>query len=257
MSLNNYHTHTCFCDGKDSPEDLVLEAIRLGCGELGFSGHSYLPVDDSCMSPEGTERYKAEIRRLQEKYRGKLRILLGVEQDCYSPAPVDGYDYVIGSVHYVLKDGVYLSVDVSEELQRQAVREHYAGDWYAFVEDYYSLVGRVRETTACDVVGHFDLVTKFNENGRLFDTGHPRYRKAVWEALDRLCGGGLIFEINTGVMTRSRRSTPYPEDFILTELRKRDIPLILSSDCHDKRFLLYGLAEQKARVPEAREKLFE
>ena len=32
--MNNYHTHTRYCDGKDSPEELVLEAIALGCYAL-------------------------------------------------------------------------------------------------------------------------------------------------------------------------------------------------------------------------------
>ena len=67
MAFSNYHTHSTFCDGKDTPEETVLEAIRLGCPELGFSGHSYTSFDDCCMSPEGTERYRAEIRRLRAR----------------------------------------------------------------------------------------------------------------------------------------------------------------------------------------------
>ena len=42
MMFSNYHTHTAYCDGADTPEELVLEAIRLGCPEIGFSGHSHL-----------------------------------------------------------------------------------------------------------------------------------------------------------------------------------------------------------------------
>ena len=91
--FSNFHTHTCLCDGKDRPEDLVQEALRLGCPALGFSGHAYAPYDgDYCMSPAGTEEYKAEIRRLQEKYAGQIRIYLGIEQDFYSPASTEGYD---------------------------------------------------------------------------------------------------------------------------------------------------------------------
>ena len=48
--LSNYHTHTAFCDGRDEPEAIVREAIRLGCPELGFSGHSHVPFDDCCLS---------------------------------------------------------------------------------------------------------------------------------------------------------------------------------------------------------------
>ena len=60
MTYSNYHTHTTYCDGADSPEELVLEAIRLGCPEIGFSGHSYLEEDTGSMSPEGTVDYCRE-----------------------------------------------------------------------------------------------------------------------------------------------------------------------------------------------------
>ena len=81
----NYHTHTHFCDGINAPEEIVREAIRLGCKELGFSGHSCTFFDESyCMTQAGTQEYIAVVRDLQEKYRDEIKILLGVEQD-YAP----------------------------------------------------------------------------------------------------------------------------------------------------------------------------
>lgn len=242
--FSNFHTHTCLCDGKDRPEDLVQEALRLGCPALGFSGHAYAPYDgDYCMSPAGTEEYKTEIRRLQEKYAGQIRIYLGIEQDFYSPASTEGYDYVIGSVHYLYKDGEYLPVDASRAAQEQAVQQHYGGDWYAFTEDYFDTLTRVYEKTRCRVVGHFDLVTKFNEADALFSTDHPRYRRAVLRALDTLSAAPVVFEINTGAISRGYRTEPYPTRWILEELRRRGIKRILSSDCHSRENLLFGFEE--------------
>ena len=136
MTLSNYHTHTCYCDGKDRPEELVREAIRLGCPELGFSGHSHLSFDDCCMTVEGTEQYKSEIRRLREQYKDQLRIRLGVEQDYFGDLPTDDYEYVIGSVHYVPKEGRMLAVDSSTSDFDAAVAAHYGGDVYAFAESW-------------------------------------------------------------------------------------------------------------------------
>ncbi len=257
MTPNNYHTHTCYCDGKDSPAELVHAASALGCAELGFSGHSFVPFDDCCMSPEATRAYQREIRALKEEYAGQIRLYLGVEQDYYSPASTEGYDYVIGSVHYVYRDGAYLPVDLSRAAQERIVREHFAGDFFAFAEAYYLLVGQLYEKTHCGIVGHFDLITKFNEGGCLFDTQHPRYRAAALAALDRLCASPVTFEVNTGAISRGYRSLPYPEPWLLTELRSRGVPLILSSDCHDKRSLLFGLREWRVKMPEARERLFD
>ena len=253
--LSNYHTHTVFCDGKDTPEELVCEAIRLGCPELGFSGHAHVPFEDCCMTPEGTERYKKEIRRLQEKYGDRIRVYCGVEQDYFSDLPTDDYDYGIGSVHYINRNDRFLSVDESVESFRNTAQTYYAGDFFAFAEDYYALVGQIHEKTGCRIVGHFDLITKFNEGDSLFDTGDARYRRAALSALERLSGKGLLFEINTGAMARGYRRTPYPAPWLLRELIARGEGLILSSDCHDKRFLLYGL-EEYANTPGIAPKLF-
>ena len=245
MTLSNYHTHTRYCDGRDTPEELVREAIRLGCSELGFSGHSHVSFDDCCMTVEGTAHYKSEIRRLREQYRNRIGIRLGVEQDYFGDLPTDDYEYVIGSVHYVPKDGQFLSVDHSAPNFDETVRCHYGGDVYAFVEDYYALVARVYEKTRCTIVGHFDLITKFNEGGCRFDTAHPRYRKAAGEALEALLAAPVLFEINTGAIARGYRKTPYPESWILEELIAHKAPLLLSSDCHDRRFLLCQLEKYR------------
>ncbi len=72
--LYNYHTHTVFCDGKDTPEEMVKKAIELGFSELGFSGHAYVACDEeSNMLRDGTKQYKAEVKQLKEKYKDKHR----------------------------------------------------------------------------------------------------------------------------------------------------------------------------------------
>ena len=256
-AFSNYHTHSTFCDGRDTPEEMVREAIRLGCPELGFSGHSHVSFDDCCMTLEGSAAYINTIRALQEKYEEQIRILLGIEQDIYSDMPTDtlGLDYVIGAVHYVYKDGEYLSVDLSREDQIRNVQWHYDGDFYAFAEEYYRTVARVYEVTHCDIIAHFDLITKFNEGNVLFDPTHPRYRAAALSALEALRETPAVFEINTGAMARGYRTSPYPDPFILDILCRSGRPLILSSDCHDKRYLLHGFDDLYEQVPNLLKKL--
>ena len=38
--LQNLHTHTTYCDGINTPEQIILTAIDKGFGAIGFSGHS-------------------------------------------------------------------------------------------------------------------------------------------------------------------------------------------------------------------------
>ena len=241
MKPYNLHTHTTFCDGKNTPEEMVAAALDAGLAVLGFSGHSYTAFDERyCMSIQGTKKYALRVRQLQKEYAPRLRILLGVEQDYYSDQSTDGYDFVIGSVHYLKRQGEYLSLDETPELQKSIVANYYAGDWYAFAEDYFATVADVYQRTRCDIVGHFDLITKFNEGGLLFDESHPRYRAAALAALDRLAGEDVVFELNTGAMSRGWRTQPYPAGWLLGEMQARGVRLIFSSDCHQARHLLTG-----------------
>ncbi len=239
MILSNMHTHTNLCDGKDAPEEIVQKAIELGMSSLGFSGHAYCPYDDCGMSDETLAIYKAEITRLGEKYRDSIKIYLGIEQDYYSDINRESLDYVIGSVHHVLKDGAPICVDYTRQELVECVERYYEGDYYSLAEDYYGLVGSIYEKTRCDIVGHFDLMTKFNEGDELFDTNHPRYRRAVEGALDTLLKTPAIFEINTGAIRKGYRSTPYPQKWIVDRIKRAGRRLILSSDCHDKNYLLF------------------
>ena len=119
----NFHTHTCLCDGADTPEEMVRAALAAGCTEIGFSGHSWLEFDpDWTMSPEAAAAYRAEVLRLKEAYADRILIRLGVEQDyCSAVDELPLYDYVIGGVHCVFRDGHYLSVDLSAEALRAGI----------------------------------------------------------------------------------------------------------------------------------------
>lgn len=241
MTPSNYHTHTCFCDGSDTPEALVQEAIRLGCPEVGFSGHSYTYFDESyCMSREGTEDYIAAVKAVQEKFKDRIKIRLGIEMDYYADVTDDRYDYRIGSVHYVKKDGCYLPVDESKEIQIANVEQFYEGDFYGFAEDYFAAVADVYRKTQCRIVGHFDLVKKFNREGDLFDPQHPRYQAAARKALEALMAAPVALEVNMGAMAHGYTNEPYPARDILTEWLAAGKPVVYASDCHSAQRLLYG-----------------
>ena len=256
--IQNLHTHTTFCDGKNTPEEMVRAAVGLGMDSLGFSGHA--PMERPCewtMSAQSLPGYRSEVLRLRERYAGALEIFLGLEQDYDSPAPAGSWDYVIGSVHQVKKDGAELTVDESEEVFVRNAAEYYGGDFLAFAEDYYRRVGAVAGRTGCQIVGHFDLITKFNEGDRLFDTGHPRYVRAAMEALERLAQRDVIFEINTGAMSRGCRTAPYPAPGLLRAMRERGVPICITSDSHSAETLLYAfpLAAELARSCGYRERM--
>lgn len=95
MLRSDFHTHTTLCDGENSPEEMAEEALKRGMRHLGFSGH---------MDPDihmDMDQYVRRIKVLQEEYRDRLDILLGVELDTmYDPRAGQRAEYVIGSTHF-------------------------------------------------------------------------------------------------------------------------------------------------------------
>ena len=238
--MKDFHVHTTFCDGNNTPVEMVIAAIEKGLDAIGFSAHSYTFFDKSyCMKKEDIELYKAEISALKEKYSGKIKILCGVEQDYYSDMPTAGFDYVIGSVHYLKVGEEYFSIDDDADILKAACDKYYGGDFYLLCSDYFKTVAKVAEKTNANIIGHFDLVTKFNEKYSFFDENDSRYIAAYRSAVDSLIKANIPFEINTGAISRGYKSTPYPSWQILKYIAEKNGKVILSSDSHSKQGLYF------------------
>lgn len=244
MTVKDLHMHTVYCDGSGTPEQMVESAIEKGLSTVGISGHSYTFFDESyCMQRKNIPRYIAELRYLRAKYYDRIRVLCGVEQDYYSDYPTDDFDYVIGSVHYVKAGEEYIPVDESIAILYSAADKHFNKDIYALCEAYYKTVSDVVNKTSCDIIGHFDLISKFIEREPLFDMNHPRYVAAWQRAADELLKTGVPFEINTGAISRGYRSEPYPSGVMIDYIRERGGRFVLSSDAHSPENIGYRFEE--------------
>ncbi len=240
MTAYDYHVHSTFSDGRNTLKEVAAAACARGVKVLGFTDHGYAPYDtDCCMRRESIPAYLEACRQLKDAYDGRMEILCGVEQDLFSDEPTDGYDYVIGSVHYLCLNGEYLNVDwKKEKLERAAFL--LGGDMLAVTEEYYRLVSRVVERTHCQLIGHFDLISKLNEREHLFDENDPRYVAAWRQAADILLETGVPFEINTGAISRGYRTEAYPAAPIRQYLRDCGARFVLSSDSHSRETLQYA-----------------
>lgn len=234
----NLHTHSVYCDGKDTPEEMILKAIELGFDTIGFSGHSYMGFD-LCwqMSQENTEMYKNEIALLKHKYHDKINVLCGLEFDMYAVDEKKDYDYLIGSCHFVKTDGEIVEFDTDAQGVTEIIRDYYGGNGMEFAKAYYNTLSDIYSYGYFDIIGHFDIVTKHIEKLPLFDISSDEYKKAALEAVYALKDGKGVFEVNTGAISRGYRTTPYPAPFILEEMNRMGCRVTLTSDCHDKKYL--------------------
>ena len=242
----NLHVHSTFCDGVDTPEEMIRYAQALDFDSLGFSGHCYMPYSPyQKITPESSEAYKREITSLKEKYRGILPIYLGLEVDMYAGVDMTGYDYLIGTVHYLKKGDTYMGFDRAPQVVRDAIDTHYDGDGMTFARAYYEAMAELPKYGKFDIIGHFDLIAKNLEVMPYFDETSSAYLSLAKETIAALKGKIPLFEVNTGAMARGYRSIPYPIPELVKEFKRQGFGAIIRSDCHEGRYLVHGFEQAR------------
>ena len=222
MLTGNFHTHTVFCDGSDTAQEVAEKAMELGFTHLGFSGH---------MDPDirmELKEYDAEIRRLQGAFRGRMDILRGVELDVlFQPRDEEEaellgrIEFLIGSAHFVeAGDGSLFAVDDTPERLTEGCRKYFGGDFYRLSRAYFDLEAQVYDRLHCTFIGHFDLITRFNDDLHYVDESDPRYYGPALEAMEYLVSRDVPFEINCGAVNRGRKKELYPNRFLLKKLKE-------------------------------------
>lgn len=244
MVKQNLHCHTTYDDGANTPEEMVLAAIEYGLTSLGISLHAPMEGEYWCAPREKEEPFKAEMARLKEKYAGRIALYTGLEYDLAADKNFEGYEYIIGSGHVL--DGHYY-VDSTRDRAIELI-EHFGGAEKT-AQVFFDNYARIADMPEISIVGHFDLLTKYNEQGMLYDTDSAWYRDAAFASMEKLSAAGKIFEMNTGAISRGYRTTPYPSAELLRHLKSLGGRIMINSDAHTAEGICLGfdLCEQIAR----------
>ncbi len=237
----NFHTHTTFCDGKNTPEEMVKAAIEKGIERLGFSAHSMYPYSsDWHLESRQHGAYTQEIRRLQKEYAGKIEIFLGFEAD-YLPgicAPrFENFsafkpDFLIGSVHFLPNPTKIFAVDNNPPELAEGIRDIFEGNVQKAVGYYFSLQKEMLFRGDFTILGHADLIRKFNGKLRLFSEDEEWYKKELRSLAEAIAKSGVVAEINTGAISRGYMTSPYPSAYLLSLLHEKNVPVMINSDAH-------------------------
>ena len=131
MITQNLHMHSTWDDGSCMIEEMILASKAAGLSSVGFSVHAPMDFPNTwACKPENLPAYREEVLSLREKYWGEIDVYLGVEWDTRSGIDLSGYDYVIGSAHYLPLPG-FPSVDANAETTRKYIEEHFRQIWFA------------------------------------------------------------------------------------------------------------------------------
>lgn len=256
----NYHTHSTWCDGKETPESMVQAAIEKKFDVLGFSGHAMYPfAAEWHMKPASLYSYADEIRKLAQEYGSQIEILLGFEADYFpllsSPAH-SMYkdikpDYLIGSVHYIFDEKSVLKTNSSgigipytcftadgpDEEVAMGIKNVFKGNAKKAVQTYFSLQRDMIASGNFDIVGHIDVIRKRNSSLKFFNEQDAWYKRELEATAKAVSVYNKIVEINTGGIARGVMRDSYPSLDFLRLLHRYEVPVCLNSDAHSAKDL--------------------
>ncbi len=277
----NLHTHSTFCDGKNTAEEMVLSAIEHGLSVLGFSGHCFYPLNPEFYRPfdslwhmpsDKISDYAAEVRRLKQKYETQIKIILGFETEYFSSEKYGkavpdktvygkfAPDYLIGSVHYINTPDGFFSVDNKTEIVEKALHRFFPKgngqiDEKAAVHAYFEAERQMLARGNFEIMGHPDLIRLRNESLHYFDENESWYKEELKLTAKAAATAGVIAEINTGAIARGMMTDVYPSAQFLEYLKAQGVPVCINSDAHrveniDFGFDLAGECAKKAGYDE-------
>ena len=254
--MENYHSHSEFCDGRASMSQIAASAYAAGFKVWGTSPHSPVCCDSGAnMKETSVVPYLMESERLKKEYRGRMRILAGMEIDYISGefGPHTDYfrslplDYRIGSVHFVrTKDGRPVDVDGPAERFMRFLASEYDNDLKYVVDTYFAMQIEMLESGGFDIIGHLD---KIGDNGSVAQPDledQPWYAELVEKVIAKAVEKGVIIEINTKKYPSGKRFFPAERWWPL--LLKYKARLVLSTDAHYPEKVAAGYQEAYSRL---------
>jgi histidinol-phosphatase (PHP family) len=254
--LIDYHTHHVRCGHAiGSLEEYIQRGIEIGLSQIGVSDHMPLVhVDpkvyypEMAMPMEELPRYVEEAFKLKQKYSSAIEVRVGIEADYIEGWETEiekiikdyPWDYVIGSVHFL---GEW---DVSDFRQVH----HWEGqDVFKIYERYYDAVEKAARTGLYDIMGHLDVIKRFNYKP---DLGREDETVALErKAISAVAEAGIAMELNASGLTKPCAEM-FPSQRILEAAIHLGIPLTVGSDAHDPKKLSENLDKARSTLYELR-----
>lgn len=256
MQKFSYHTHTNFSDGKNSIEEMITQAEKQGLEELGISDHlivhknfkqcpswkdlstinaSHIYNDCFKKTTEAFKKHADNVRKIAKKH--SIKVFVGAEVDYFT---YDGWedefkqlkkdvdcDYFITGNHFY---------ETSDELP---VHPIYTGKYYAchknqtdLIKRHFKTLAKAAQSGLFEFIAHVDYMRKTpHYNNKIFDQD-----KIALIKICKQCNATL--EVNTKHVPANEETSP--NLWWLKEMKKFNLPILLSDDAHNKSSLTQG-----------------
>lgn len=246
MQKYTYHCHTNtlgIYDGCNSADEMISQAESLGFTEIGISNHmichpkiGYINKIQSMYFrdyKEAEDVYKRtveEIRTASLKY--KIKVWVGFEVDYFHDAErcrffehlknTLGADYYIGSSHFIYNR------DYTNILKIAYLKHH-----PEFIDEDMRRDGLIMHWSNiknCVASGYFDFIAHMDQIKSKGFCGDSEWEDKKYEVIEALSKGKTGVELSTKGLRKGDEM--YPAEWIVKELNKHNVPIVISDDAH-------------------------
>lgn len=257
-SMHGGHSSEGSAHGRSTLGEMLDAAVAVGMHTFGVSNHA--PISDARFLYDDEraqgldlhgrvqqfEAYAALSEAAVAAYAGRLEVLRGFEAevvpegayvaDMLGLRAKYGFEYVVGSVHWVDEAPIDVSLTEFDEVVRRC------GGLEALLVRYYGEVAEMVDALRPEVVGHLDLPRLFSDG----DPAHlaPSVSRAVEQAFDAVAQAGSLVEVNSSALRKGLRA-PYPDAHLVRRGAERGISFTLSDDSHAAEDVGRGLSETR------------
>jgi DNA polymerase (family X) len=188
---------TNWTDGQNSIEDMVKSAIKLGLEYICITDHTKSLAMTGGLDEEKLLKQMDEIDKLNQKYKGKIKILKGAEVNILKDGSLDIKDEVLAKLDFV-GAAVHSHFNLPKNIQTERIKKAMANP-------------------------HVDCI--FHPTGRVINR-RPAYEVDIDEIIDYAKKTGTILEIDA-----------YPDrldlkDEHIKKCVEKGVKMVIDSDAH-------------------------
>ncbi|MBO4284829.1 MAG: histidinol-phosphatase HisJ family protein [Alphaproteobacteria bacterium] len=240
----SYHTHTLFSDGKNTIDEMLEQAVKIGFKQIGISDHlivhknltkmpSYCETtvgfDDFKTAREACARHAEQIRKAAKKY--PLKVYVGYEVDYFTYngwedefrdlAKKIDYDYFISGNHFFMSEN---GEDIFDIWRYDDHPNTAPEEISVYLRRHFQTMRQAVQSKMFFFLAHLDYAQKIK------DYRQNDYVKEINDVLKMLCKTKTGCEISTKGLRRYGHF--FPSKDIIKALIKQNIPLVISDDAH-------------------------
>ncbi|MCX5512815.1 hypothetical protein C3941_03030 [Kaistia algarum] len=261
FSFHGGHSGQFCAHAKGTLREVVERAIALGFTHYGLSEHAprFRDVDlypgEEALGTTGLERafqaYVAEAIALRSEYGDRIELLIGFETETLPPViwpdtmrrlrEENPFDYMVGSVHDI--DGRWVDFSRAETERLKADLGGPEALHLAWFQQMTAMVEALRP----EVVGHIDLIRKFEPRGFAFG---PRALLAAERLLEAVRATGGVLDLNCAPV-RNGYGAAYPQPALLDMAERMGVGVTLGDDSHGPETVGVGLEASLAAAATA------